>query len=105
MSSITKTTHGGTACPFTYVVPFDVGMLLAQDSILGIYIPSSILLPASLFTRSLMHHPATKSLVTLLARLLMMCITERARDTSPILGVTNPNLDLCQPNKHLRIHL
>ena len=27
------------------------------------------------------------------------------RDTSPILGVTNPNLDLCQPNKHLRRHL
>ena len=26
-------------------------------------------------------------------------------DTSPILGVTNPNLDLCQPNKHLRRYL
>jgi len=47
-------------------------MLLARDSVVGISIPSSILLPASLFTRSVIHHPATNSLVTLLARLLMM---------------------------------
>ena len=38
---------------------FVIGMLLARDSIVGISIPSSILLPASLFTRSVMHHPAT----------------------------------------------
>ena len=63
----------------TYVNPFVFGMLLAQDSIVGISIPSSILLPASLFTRSVTHHPATNSLVTLLARLLMICITERAQ--------------------------
>src|SRR6266496_598540 len=31
------------------------------------------------FTRSVMHHPATNSLVTLLARLIVMCITERAQ--------------------------
>ena len=53
----------------TYVVPFVIGMLLARDSIVGILIPSSISLPASLFTRSVLHHPATNSLVTLLARL------------------------------------
>ena len=62
-----------------HVVPFIIGMLLARDSIIGILIPSSILLLASLFTRSIMHHPATNSLVTLLARLTMMCITERAQ--------------------------
>ena len=62
----------------TYVVPFVIGMLLARDSIIGFIIPSSILLPASLFTRSVMHHPATNSLVTLLARLIVMSITERA---------------------------
>ena len=62
----------------TYVVPFVIGMLLARDSIIGIFIPSSISLPGSLFTRSVRHHPTTNSLVTLLARLLMMCITERA---------------------------
>ena len=62
----------------TYGVPFVIGMLLAQDSIVGITIPSSISLPASLFTRSVMHHPATNSLVTLLASLIVMCITERA---------------------------
>ena len=45
----------------TYVVPFVIGMLLARDSIVGIPIPSSILLPASLFTRSIIHHPATNS--------------------------------------------
>ena len=65
-------------CITTYVVPFVVGMLLARDSIVGITIPSSISLPASLFTRSVIHHPATNSLVTLLARLLMMCITQKA---------------------------
>ena len=39
----------------TYVVPFVIGMLLARDSIVGISIPSSISLPASLFTRSVTH--------------------------------------------------
>ena len=48
-----------------YVIPFVISMLLARDSIVGIFIPSSISLPASLFTRSLMHHPANNSLVTL----------------------------------------
>ena len=52
-----------------YVIPFVIGMLLARDSIVGIIIPSSISLPASIFTRSVMNHPATNSLVTLLARL------------------------------------
>ena len=42
----------------TYVVSFVICMLLARDSIVGIIIPSSISLPASLFTRSIMHHPA-----------------------------------------------
>src|SRR6266511_1883430 len=63
----------------TYVVPFVIGMLLARDSIVGILIPSSISLPASLFTRSVIPHPATNSLVTLRARLHMKCITERAQ--------------------------
>src|SRR3954464_8927248 len=89
----------------TYVVPFVIGMLLARDSIVGIHLPSSISLPASLFTRFVIHHLVTNSLVTFLARLLMMCIMRGPRDTSPILGVTNPNLDLCQPNKHLRRYL
>ena len=63
----------------TYVVPFVIDMLLARDSIVGIIIPSSISLPASLFAHSIMQHPATNSLVTLLARLIVMCITERAQ--------------------------
>ena len=63
----------------TYVVPFVIDMLLARDLIVGIIIPSSISLPASIFTRSVMHHPTTNSLVTLLARLIVMCITERAQ--------------------------
>ena len=45
----------------TYVIPFVIGMLLSRDSIVGILIPSSISLPAILFTRSVMHHPATKA--------------------------------------------
>ena len=63
----------------TYVIPFVIGMLLAGASVVDILIPSSILLPASLFTRSVMHHPATNSLVTLLAMLIVMSITERAQ--------------------------
>ena len=63
----------------TYVVPFVIGMLLARDLIVGIIIPSSISLPASLFTRFIMHHSITNSLATLLARLIVMCITERAQ--------------------------
>ena len=66
-------------CITTYVVPFVIGMLLARDSIAGIIIPSSISLPASLFTRFVMHHPATNSLVTMFARLIVMRITERAQ--------------------------
>ena len=53
----------------TYVVPFVIGMLLARDSIVGIFIPSSISLLASLFTRSIIHHLVTNSLVILLASL------------------------------------
>ena len=52
----------------TYIIPFVIGMLFARDSIVGILIPSSISLPESLFTRSVMHHPATNSLVTLLCK-------------------------------------
>ena len=63
----------------TYVIPFIIGMLLARDLIGGISIPSLISLPASLFTRSVILHPATNSLVTMLARLIVMSITERAR--------------------------
>ena len=63
----------------TYVVPFVIGMLLARDSIVGISIPRSISLPASPFTRSVILHPVTNSLVTMLARLIVMSITERAQ--------------------------
>ena len=73
----TKIFIGQTALT-VYVVPFVIGMLLARDSIVGIIIPTSIPLPASLFTRSVMLHPATNSLVTLLARLIVMSVTERA---------------------------
>ena len=66
-------------CITTYIVPFVIGMLLARDSIVGISILSSISLPASLFTRSVILHPATNSLVTMLARLIVMSITERAQ--------------------------
>ena len=63
----------------TYVVPFLIGMLLARDSIVGIIIPSSISLPASLFTHPVILHPITNSLVTMVARLIVMSITERAQ--------------------------
>ena len=68
----------GRAVMTTYVIPFVISMLFARDSIVGIFIPSSISLQVSLFNRSVVHHPATKSLVTLLAMLRMICITRRA---------------------------
>ena len=68
----------GQTAMTTDVIPFVIDMLLVRDSIVGISIPSSISLSASLFTRSIIHHLATNSLVTLLARLIVMCITERA---------------------------
>ena len=34
-------------------------------------------------TRSVIHHPANNSLVTMLARLIVMCITERAQRYLP----------------------
>ena len=61
----------------TYVVPFVIGMLLARDSIVGIPIPRSISLPASHFTRTVMHDPVANSLVTLSS--LWWCITEWAQ--------------------------
>ena len=60
----TKIFIGQTAITI-YVIPFVIGMLLARDSIVAIVIPSSIQLQASLFTHSVLHHPATNSLVTL----------------------------------------
>ena len=42
-------------------------------------IPSSMSSPTSLFNHCVMHHPATNSLVTFIARLIGMCITERAQ--------------------------
>ena len=50
----------------TYVIPFVIGMVLARDSIVGIFIPSSISLPASLFTSSIIYHLMTNSLVVFL---------------------------------------
>ena len=57
----------------TYVIPFVIGMLLAWDLIVGIPISRSISLPASQFTRSIIHDPVTNYLVTMSS--LWWCIT------------------------------
>ena len=57
--------------------PLSIDTLLARDSIVGIPIPRSISLPASHFTRYVMHDPMTKHLVTLSS--LWWCITEWAQ--------------------------
>ena len=56
--------------------PLSIGMILARDSIVGIPIPRSISLPASLFTHSVTHHPVINSLVTLR---IWWCPTELAQ--------------------------
>ena len=67
----------------------------SRDLIVGIFIPSSILLPASLFTRSVIHHLVTNSLV--------ICL--QAYDMYYREGPEKPNIDICQFNKHLRRYL
>ena len=57
--------------------PLSIGTLLARDSIVGIPIPRSISLPASHFTRAVMHDPVINNLVTLSS--LWWCITEWAQ--------------------------
>src|SRR3990170_8772682 len=47
----------------TYLIPFVHRHVTCRDSIVGIFIPSSISLPASLFTRFVIHHLVTNSLV------------------------------------------
>ena len=57
--------------------PLSIGIVLARDSIVGIPIPCSISLQASLFTRSVTHHPVINSLITLCT--LWWCPTEWAQ--------------------------
>ena len=80
--------------------PLSIGTLLARDSIVGITIPCSVSLPASHFTRTVMHDPVTRHLVTLSS--FDDALPSGPRDTSPSYGVTNPSLDSCQPNRHFR---
>ena len=76
--------------------PLSFGMLLARDLIVSISIPSSISLPASLFTRYVIQDLVANSLVTLLERLVCdVVLPSGPRDTSPSHGVTNPSLDPC----------
>ena len=64
--------------------PLSIGTLLARDSIIGIPIPRSISLPASHFTRSIMHDPVTNYLVTYLAH-YDDALPNGPRDTSPFI--------------------
>ena len=50
--------------------PLSGDILLAQDSIVGISIPSSISVPAILFTRYIIQYPVTKLIIHI--KLLMM---------------------------------
>ena len=54
--------------------PLSIGTLLARDSIVGIPIPCSISLLASLFTRSVIHHPMIIFLIRLST--LWLCRSE-----------------------------
>jgi hypothetical protein len=93
--------------------PLSAGMLLARDSIVGISIPSSISLPASLFTHSIIQDPVTNSLVTMLASSLWCCITEWAlrylsvtrSDKSQSRSMPTQQTPLEIPVEHLYSHL
>ena len=60
-----KDLYMGSPVSVTGIVSGVIGIVLARDSIVGIPIPCSISLPASLFTRSVTHHPVINPLVTL----------------------------------------
>ena len=83
--------------------PLTSGIVLARDSIVGMPIPCSISLPASLFTRSITNHPGSTP--------WSHCahyddvLPSGPRDTSSSYRVTNPSLDSCQPNRHFRRYL
>ena len=62
--------------------PLSSGIILDRDSIVGIPIPCSISLPASLFTRSITHHPVINSLITYCAHYDDV-LPSGPRDTSP----------------------
>ena len=82
------------------------GMLLARDSIVGISIRSSISLPASLFTRSVIRHLVTNSFSYVSCKASYDVVLPRGpRDTFPKYRMTNPSLDPCQPNRHFRRNL
>src|SRR3954462_6624698 len=57
-------------------------------------IPSSVSVPVSLFTRSVIHHLTTNILDARLARLMCCALRRGPRKTSPTIGVTNPNLKI-----------
>ena len=63
----------------TYVVPFVYWYVTCPRFDRRYPIPSSISLPTSLFTRSVIHHLVANSLVTLLVSFVWCCITKRAQ--------------------------
>ena len=81
--------------------PLSFGMLLARDSIVGIPIPCSISLPASLFY-SFCNTSSHDQLFGHIELIMMMSYRVGPEIPLRLHGVTNPNLDSCQPNRHFR---
>ena len=84
--------------------PLSSGTILARDSIVGIQIPCSILLPASLFYS--FHNTSSRDqLLDHIVHIMMMSYRVGSEIPLRLHGVTNPSLDSCQPNRHFRRYL
>ena len=83
--------------------PLSSGIILARDSIVGIPIPLFNLVTG----KSLYSFRNTSSRDQLLGHIAHMMMSYRVGPEIPLRlhGVTNPSLDLCQPNKHFRRYL
>ena len=84
--------------------PLSSGTILARDSIVGIPIACSISLLASLFY-SFRNTSSRDQLLGHIVHIMMMSYRVGPEIPLRLHGVTNPNLDLFQLNKHHRIHL
>ena len=85
--------------------PLSSGTILARDSIVGIPIPCSTSLPASLFY-SFRNTSSRDQLLDHIVHIMMMSYRVGPEIHHLRLhGVTNPSLDSCQPNRHFRRYL
>src|SRR3954463_13985085 len=84
--------------------PLSIGTILARDSIVGIPIPCSISLLASLFY-SFCSTSSRDQHLDHIVHIMMMSYRVGPEIPLRFHGVTNPSLDSCQPNRYFQRYL